>query len=87
MLVKILHGRYLLKRNTEIYRSMLIKCTTFRISRWNNVDRIPGTLLNNPGDSIKAIYTTQVTLLLTDILLLVFFAKIHFVMLPAKILF
>ena len=29
---------------------------------------IPGTQLNNPDDSIKAIYPTQVTLLLTDTL-------------------
>ena len=28
---------------------------------------IPGTELNNPCDGIQAIYSTQVTLLLTDI--------------------
>ena len=40
---------------------------------------IPSTLLNNPSDSIKAIYSTQATLLLT--------AKIHSLVLSAKILF
>ena len=46
---------------------------------------ISGTLLNNQCDSVKDIYPTQVTLLLTDILLFsVFFGKMYFLELPAK---
>ena len=45
---------------------------------------IPGTKLNNPCDSIKAIYPTQVTLLLTEILFSLFYAKIHSLVLLQK---
>ena len=47
---------------------------------------IPGTYVNDQHDSVKAIYPTQVTLPLTDLLFLLFFAKIHFMVLPCKIL-
>ena len=45
---------------------ILIKCTTDRIHD-GIVCTIPGTQLSNPCDSIKGIYFTQETLLLTDI--------------------
>ena len=41
--------------------------------------------LINPGGSIEVIYLTQRTL--TDLLFLVFFAKINFLVLSAEILF
>ena len=48
---------------------------------------IPSVQLNNPCDSIKAIYPTQATLLSSDLLFLVFFAKSHCLVLSAKIPF
>ena len=48
---------------------------------------IPGTQLSTPCGSIKATYPTEVTLLLTDIFFSVFYGKIHFLVLPTKIVF
>ena len=48
---------------------------------------IPSTWLDNTADNIKAIYPIQRILLLTELLILVFFAKIHSLVLSAKILF
>ena len=65
---------------------MLIRCATDRVSRWNNQCIIPGVLLNGPCDK-RNLSHLQGTLLLTDILFPVFFAKIHFLVLLTNILF
>ena len=61
-------------RNTKIW--MQIKYTIDGIFKVEQCTFFPCIKLNNPCDSIKAIYPTQETLHLRDILFSVFFAKI-----------
>ena len=77
MLLKISHGRYL----EEILKFV---CGS-NVPEIEFLDgKIPGTQLKNPGNSIKTIYPTQATLLLTEILFAVLFTKIHSLVLSAK---
>ena len=82
MLVKIPHG-VIQWKYSNLYANQMYHRYNFRTEQC----MIPGTYLNDQCDSIRTIYPIQVILLLTDILLSVFFAKIHSLVLSAKILF